>query len=79
MWRVWERGEAYTGFVVGKPEGNTPLGRHRRRWEDNIKMDLQEVGCGGMDWIKLAQDRVAGTSECSNEPSSSIKCGEFLD
>ena len=34
-----------------------PLGRPRRRWEDNIKMDLQEVGCGGMDWIELAQDR----------------------
>ena len=36
---------------------NRPLGRPRRRWEDNIKMDLQEVGCGGMDWIELAQDR----------------------
>jgi len=43
--------------LVGKPEGKRPLGRHRRRWEDNIKMDLQEVGCGGMDWIELAQDR----------------------
>jgi len=43
--------------LVGKPEGKTPLGRPRRRWEDNIKMDLQEVGCGGMDWIELAQDR----------------------
>jgi len=42
---------------VGKPEGKKPLGRLRRRWEDNIKMDLQEVGCGGMDWIELAQDR----------------------
>jgi len=42
---------------VGKPEGKRPLGRPRRRWEDNIKMDLQEVGCGGMDWIDLAQDR----------------------
>jgi hypothetical protein len=42
---------------VGKPEGKRPLGRPRRRWEDNIKMDLQEVGCGGMDWIELAQDR----------------------
>ena len=44
-------------FLVGKPEGKRPLGRPRRRWEDNIKMDLQEVGCGGMDWIELAQDR----------------------
>jgi len=42
---------------VGKPERRRPLGRHRRRWEDNIKMDPQEVGCGGMDWIELGQDR----------------------
>jgi hypothetical protein len=42
--------------LVGKPEGKRPLGRPRRRWEDNIRMDLQEVGCGGMDWIGLAQD-----------------------
>jgi hypothetical protein len=51
-----------------------------RRWEDNIRMDLKEVGCGGMDWIGLAQDRqVAGTCECGNKPSGSIKRGEFLD
>jgi len=43
--------------LVGKPEKKRPLGRPRHRWEDNIKMDLQEVGCGGMDWIELAQDR----------------------
>ena len=43
--------------LVGKPEGKRPLVRHGRRWEDNIKMDLQEVGCGGMGWIDLAQDR----------------------
>jgi hypothetical protein len=43
--------------LVGKPEVKRPLGRPRRRWEDNIKMDLQEVGCGCMDWIELAQDR----------------------
>jgi hypothetical protein len=42
---------------VGKPEGKRPLVRTRLRWEDNIKMDLQEVGCEGMDWIELAQDR----------------------
>ena len=41
----------------GKPEGKRQLERPRRRWEDNIKMDLKEVGCGGMDWIELAQDR----------------------
>ena len=43
--------------LVGKPEGKRPLGRPRRRWEDNIKMDLQEVGCGVMDWVELAEDR----------------------
>jgi len=43
--------------LLVKPEGKEPLGRPRRRWEDNIKMDLQEVGCGGMDCIGLAQDR----------------------
>ena len=43
--------------LLGKPEGKRPLGRPRRRWEDDIKMDLQEVGCGGMDWIDLGQDR----------------------
>jgi len=43
--------------LVGKPEGRRPLGGPRRRWEDNIKMDLQDVGCGGMDWIQLALDR----------------------
>jgi len=42
---------------VGKPKGKRQLGSLRRRWEDNIKMDLQEVGCGGMDWMELAQDR----------------------
>jgi len=44
-------------FLVGKPDGTRPLGRPRRRWENNIKMDLQELGCEGMDWIELAQDR----------------------
>ena len=44
-------------FLMGKPEGNRPLRRSRCRWDDNIKMDLQEVECSGMDWIDLAQDR----------------------
>ena len=51
-----ERRGVYRVLVV-KPEGRRPLGRPRPRWEDNIKMDLQEVGCGGMDWIELFQDR----------------------
>ena len=45
------------GVLVRKPEGKRPLGRPRRRWEDNIKMNFPEVGCGSMDWIDLAQDR----------------------
>jgi hypothetical protein len=45
------------GVLVGKPKGKRPLGRPRHRWEDNIKKELEEVGCGGMDWIELAQDR----------------------
>jgi len=54
--RIGERRGVYR-VLVGKREGKKPVGRPRRRWEDNIKMDLQEVGCGGMDWIMLAQDR----------------------
>jgi hypothetical protein len=49
--------EACTGFLVGKPEEKRPLDRPRRRWKDNIKADLQETGCGRMDWIELAKDR----------------------
>jgi hypothetical protein len=50
---------------VGKPEGKRPLERPRRRWEDNVKLDLREVDSGGMDWIELVQDvgQVAGTFE----------------
>jgi len=44
-------------FLVGKTEGKRPLGRPIRRWEDNIMTNLQEIGCGGLDWIELAQDR----------------------
>ena len=57
MWRVWVRREGVYRFLVGKPEGRRPLGRRRRRWVDNIRMDLQEVGSRYMDWIGLAQDR----------------------
>jgi len=53
---MWERRGIYR-VLVGEIEGKRPLGRPRHRWENNIKMDLQEVGCGGMDWIELAQDR----------------------
>jgi hypothetical protein len=54
--RVGEERGVYR-VLLGKPEEKRPLGRPRRRWEDNIRMELQEVGCGGMDWIGLAQDR----------------------
>jgi len=54
--RVGE-GRGVYRVLVRKPDGKKPLGRPRRRWEDNIKMDLHEVGCGDMDWIELAQDR----------------------
>jgi len=66
--------------LVGKPVGERPLGRPRQGWVDNIRTYLREVECGYMDWIGLAQDReVADACECGNEPSGSVKCGEFLD
>ena len=58
--------------------GNRPLGRSTCRWEDNIKMDLQEVGCEDTEWLKLAQDRDMWRA-LVNEHSGSIKCVEFLD
>ena len=54
--RMGEKRGVYR-VLVGKPEGKRQLGRPRRRWEDNIKVDLQTLGCGGLDWIDLAQDR----------------------
>ena len=54
--RMGEEGGMHR-VLVGKPEGRRPLGRPRRRWVDNIRLDLQEVGCGYMDWIGLAKDR----------------------
>ena len=56
MARIGEERGVYR-VLVGKPEGKRPLGRPRRRWVDNIRMHLQEEGCGYMDWIELAQDR----------------------
>jgi hypothetical protein len=66
--------------LVGRPEGKRPLGRRRHRWEDNIKLDLREIGIDGANWIRLAQDSsVAGFCEHANEPSGSIKkAGYFL-
>jgi hypothetical protein len=54
--RMGEERELYN-VLVRKPEGRRPLGRPRRRWEDGIRMDLREIGLGGVDWIRLAQDR----------------------
>ena len=57
MWRVLDEERGVYRVLVGKMEGRRPLERPRHRWVDNIRMDLQEVGCGYMDWIGLAQDR----------------------
>jgi hypothetical protein len=64
-------------FLAWKPEGKRPLGRPRTRWEDNIKIGIQEVRCGGMDWAGYRQ--MSGTCENGNELSGSVKCGEFLN
>jgi hypothetical protein len=58
-------------ILVGKPEGKRPLGRPRRMWEDNIKMDLREIGWGGMEWIDLAQDR--------DQWRALVKCWDILE
>jgi len=62
--------------LVGKSEGKRPIARPRRRWEDNIKMDLQDLECGSTDWIELAQ--AAGSCECDDEPLGSIERGEIF-
>ena len=56
MWHVWETGDMCS-LLVGKPVGMKPLGRSWHRWEDNSRMDLQQVGWGGMDWVDVVQDR----------------------
>ena len=78
MARMGQGGGVYR-VLMGKPEGKRPLGRPRRRWEDNIKMDLQEVGRGCGDCMELAQEgQVAGTCEYGDEPSGSRNAGNFL-
>jgi hypothetical protein len=57
MWRTWGLVRGTYNILVGKPEGRRPLERPRRRWEDNIKMDLGKIGFGNVDWINLAQDK----------------------
>jgi hypothetical protein len=78
--RKGERRGAYRA-LVRKPEGRRPLVRPRRRWEDNIKMDLREVGWGGhgLDRSGSGQIQVAASCKCDNEPLGSIKCEEFSD
>jgi hypothetical protein len=74
---VWGRGEAFTSFG-GNPEGNRPLGRPRRKWED--KINFQEVGCGGMGWIELAQyrDRCRALAIVVMNPRVPQNAGNFL-
>jgi hypothetical protein len=69
----------YKRVLVGRPEGMGPLERNRRRWEDNIKINLQELGWGNVNWIDVASDRRWQTLLNANEPSRCIKCGEILD
>jgi hypothetical protein len=66
-------------LLVGKQEGKIPLERPRRRWIDNIKVDLLETELGDVDWIGLAQILVKSSCKCSNEPSGSIKCWETTE
>jgi hypothetical protein len=77
--RMGEKRTAYS-LLVGKPEGKEPLGRPRRRWVANIRMDLGEVGWGDVDWICLTKDRVQVESSCefSIESSGSMKCWETI-
>jgi hypothetical protein len=78
--RIREKRNAYR-LLVEKPEEKRPLGGPRRRWMNNIKMGLRDIGRGGVDWIYLAQDRAQwrGSCENGNEPSDSIKFWEILE
>jgi len=71
----------YVRNKLKKPKGKTPLGRPRRRWEDNIKMDPQEVGCGGVYWIDLARDRDTWRALANAVMYFQVppECGEFVD
>jgi hypothetical protein len=75
-----EKRKAY-GLLVGKPEGKRPLGRPRRRWVDNIRIDLGEVGWVDVDWIDLAKDRNRWSALVNSvlNPSGSMKCWETID
>jgi hypothetical protein len=75
--RMGEKRKAYI-LLVGKPEGKRPVGRPRRRWVDNIRMDLEEVGWGDVDWIGLAEDRNR-SCESGIEHSGSMKCWETIE
>jgi hypothetical protein len=77
---VGDKRNAYR-ILVGKPEGKRPLGRPRRRWEDNIKMDLREIGWGGMEWIHVAQDSDQWKAFVNTvmNLSGSIKCWGNLE
>jgi hypothetical protein len=57
MWHAWERRGECTRFWFLEPEGKRPLERPRHRWDDGIRMDLREIGLGGVDWIRLTQNR----------------------
>jgi hypothetical protein len=72
-----EKSNAYI-ILVGNPERKKPVGRPRRRWVDNIKMDLRDIGWDDADWIDMAQDRDQ-CCEHGNEPSGSIKCCEVFE
>jgi hypothetical protein len=75
-----EKRNAYK-ILVGKPKGKRPLGRPRRRWVDNIKMDLTEIGWGGMDWIDLAQvrDQLRALVNTVMNLRVNVKCWEVLE